>query len=197
MNYNQTETVQGMTQTILLVLMNLGETITSILSTMWGKIIILALFISSIFAPISNLFHIIVALTVLDAIFGINVAIKKGGKGEILSSKLRVTVYKLFFYILFLVFAFFIEAELSTKSYLTTKIIFAIMSSVELWSIAANALILVPDFPFLKLFSRFLTAEIGKKMDLSQEEVESIMRTRKKKEKKEEKEKLEEENENK
>lgn len=178
MNYNQTETVQGMTQTILLVLMNLGETITSILSTIWGKIIILALFIGSIFAPISNLFHIIVALTVLDAIFGINVAIKKGGKGEILSSKLRVTVYKLFFYILFLVFAFFIEAELSTKSYLTTKIIFAIMSGVELWSISANALILLPDIPFLRLFKKYLTAEISKKLNMSNEDVEKLLKNK-------------------
>jgi energy-converting hydrogenase A subunit M len=36
-------------------------------------------------------------------------------------------------------------------------------------------LILNPDLPFLKLFKRFLTAEIGKKLEIDKDEVEDIL----------------------
>lgn len=52
------------------------------------------------------------------------------------------------------------------------------MSGVELWSIAANALIIQPDFPFLRLFKKFLTAEIGKKLSISASEVEKELTTK-------------------
>ena len=55
------------------------------------------------------------------------------------------------------------------------KVAFAVIAAVEMWSISANALILDPDFPFLKLFKRFLTAEIGKKLEIDKDEVEDIL----------------------
>ena len=55
------------------------------------------------------------------------------------------------------------------------KVAFAVIAAVEMWSISANALILNPNFPFLKLFKRFLTAEIGKKLEMNKDEVEDIL----------------------
>ena len=77
--------------------------------------------------------------------------------------------------ILFIIFTFLIEQQIVAESYISSKIIFAIMSGVELWSIAANALIIVPNFPFLRLFKKYLSSEIGKKLSLTQQEVEDLL----------------------
>lgn len=160
---------------LLIVLSNLGGSITNILNSILGKVVVLITFMGAYFASISNLINVILALVIFDAIFGISVSIKLNGVGSILSSKLRNTLFKLFFYLLFIMLTFLIEFQITGIECFTPKIVFAVMASVELWSIASNALILSPNMPFLKLFKKFLTLEISKKLDMTSGEVEEFL----------------------
>ena len=167
---------------LLIVLSNIGGAITNVLNSMLGKIVVLITFMGAYFASISNLVHVMLALVLFDAIFGISVSIKLNGIGSILSSKLRNTLFKLFFYLLFIMFTFLVEFQITGVECITPKIIFAVMAGVELWSIASNALILSPNMPFLKLFKKFLTLEISKKLDMTRTEVEEFLDDDEKKE---------------
>ena len=100
---------ENMIEGILMVFINIGVSITSLLSSVWGKLLILGLFVGATFASISGLIHIILILTFLDLIFGVLVTIKKKGKDKIMSSKLRNSLYKTFFYLLFIMMVFLIE----------------------------------------------------------------------------------------
>lgn len=164
---------------LLMVLDNIGASITSILSTLWGHFVVLLMFILGYFSSISSMIHVMLLLVIADAIFGIAVSVRNKGVGSIVSSKLRNTLFKLFFYLLFMMFTFLVEFQVTGIECIAPKIIFAIISAVELWSIASNALILSPKMPFLRLFKKYLTKEIGKKLDMTANEVEEFLKKKK------------------
>ena len=166
---------ERMENNLLMVLSNIGTSITALLSTLWGHFVVLLMFILGYFSSIAGLVHVVLALVVIDLVMGISVSVKINGKGSILSSKLRKTIFKMFFYLFFLVFTFLIEFQITGIECITPKIIFAVMASVELWSIASNALILSPNMPFLRIFKKYLAQEISKKLDLSRTEVEEFL----------------------
>lgn len=171
---------ENMALNMIAVLSNIGVSITSILESVYGKLIVLIVFIGAYFASIAGMIHVMIALVVVDAVFGIAVTVKKKGAGCIISSRLRNTLYKMFFYLLFLVLTFLVEFQITGVDCYTPKIIFAIMAGVELWSISANALILSPDFPFLRMFKKYLSAEISKKLSMTPDEVEDLLDDKKK-----------------
>ena len=164
---------------LLMVLDNIGASIISVLSTLWGHFVVLLMFILGYFSSISNMIHVMSLLVIADAIFGIAVSVRNKGVGSIVSSKLRNTLFKLFFYLFFLVFTFLVEFQITGVECITPKIIFAIISAVELWSIASNALILSPKMPFLRIFKKYLVQEIGKKLDMTANEVEEFLNEKK------------------
>lgn len=165
---------ENMLTNVAMVLLNIWTAVISILGTIWGKIVIFALFLGSIFGSIAGLIHIVLILTTVDMIFGVLVTLKTKGKNEIVSSKLRNSLYKGFFYVMFISLTFLVEMQMMDIN-IGPKVAFAVIAAVEMWSISANALILNPDLPFLKLFKRFLTAEIGKKLEIDKDEVEDIL----------------------
>ena len=164
------------------VLANFSAAITTTMTSIWGKILMCALFIGATFAGISGLIHITLILCAVDMILGVSVVVHKKGWNHILSSKLRNTLIKMFFYLLFLMMLFLIETQLVDGYFITSKLAFAIISSVEMLSIAANILILFPNFPFLKIFSKYLTKEMCKKLDMAEDDIDKIMNENKKKE---------------
>lgn len=107
-------------------------------------------------------------------IFGVLVTLKTKGKNKIVSSKLRNSLYKGFFYTMFISLTYLVEIQMMDAC-IGPKVAFAVIAAVEMWSISANALILYPNFPFLKLFKKFLAAEIGKKLEIDKDEVEDIL----------------------
>ena len=165
---------ENMLTNVAMVLLNIWTAVISIFATIWGKIVIFALFLGSIFGTIAGLIHIVLILTTVDMIFGVLVTLKTKGKNEIVSSKLRNSLYKGFFYVMFISLTHLVEMQMMDID-IGPKVAFAVISAVEMWSISANALILNPDLPFLKLFKRFLTAEIGKKLEIDKDEVEDIL----------------------
>lgn len=169
---------ENMAYNILAVLTNIGASLSSILETLYGKLIILLVFVGAYFASIAGMVHIMIALVMVDAFFGIAVTLKKKGVGYIVSSRLRSTLYKMFFYLIFLIFTFLVEFQITgvdCVECVTPKLIFALIAGVELWSISANALILTPNFPFLRIFKKYLAAEISKKLSISPEEVKELL----------------------
>ena len=179
---------ERMENNLLMVLSNIGTSITALLSTLWGHFVILIMFVLGYFSSIAGLVHVVLALVVIDLIMGISVSVKINGKGSILSSKLRNTVFKLFFYLLFLIFTFLVEFQITGIECITPKIVFAVMAGVELWSIASNALILSPNMPFLRIFKKYLAQEISKKLDMTSGEVENFLNYKTDDEKKEDEE---------
>ena len=165
----------NMAHNILAVLANIGASLASVLATLYGRFIVLIVFLGAYFASISGMVHIMLLLVMIDAFFGIAVTVKKKGVGSVVSNRLRSTLYKMFFYLLFLVFTFLVEFQITGIDCITPKIIFALISGVELWSIAANALILTPNLPFLRIFKKYLSREISKKLDISPEEVTDLL----------------------
>ena len=165
---------ENMLINVAMVLLNIWTAVISILGTIWGKIVIFTLFLGSIFGTVAGLIHIVLILTTVDMIFGVLVTLKTKGKNEIVSSKLRNSLYKGFFYVMFISLTHLVEMQMMDID-IGPKVAFAVISAVEMWSISANALILNPDLPFLKLFKRFLTAEIGKKLEIDKDEVEDIL----------------------
>ena len=165
---------ENMLINVAMVLLNIWTAVISILGTIWGKIVIFTLFLGSIFGTVAGLIHIVLILTTVDMIFGVLVTLKTKGKNEIMSSKLRNSLYKGFFYVMFISLTHLVEMQMMDID-IGPKVAFAVISAVEMWSISANALILNPDLPFLKLFKRFLTAEIGKKLEIDKDEVEDIL----------------------
>lgn len=105
---------------------------------------------------------------VMDAVWGIIVAVKS--KKFILSLLLRETMNKMFIYGTTLAMVLFIERSLNEDWYIATRVVCAIASACELWSICANILIIKPNFPFVKLFRKYLVGEIAKKVGISEEE---------------------------
>lgn len=160
---------------IALVLLNIWTAISGLLTSVWGKVLVFGLFIGATFSSISGLLHIILILTFIDLVFGVSVTINKRGRGKITSSKLRNSLYKTFFYLIFIMLIYLIESTVVTDSVVTSKLAFAIISAVELWSIASNAIILMPNMPFLKIFRKYLGAEIAKKLEIDESEVEDIL----------------------
>lgn len=165
---------ENMLINVAMVLLNIWTAVISIFGTIWGKIIIFALFLGSIFGTIAGLIHIVLILTFIDMVFGVLVTLKTKGKNEIVSSKLRNSLYKGFFYVMFISLTFLVETQMMDIN-IGPKVAFAVIAAVEMWSISANALILSPNFPFLRLFKKFLTAEIGKKLEIDKDEVEDIL----------------------
>lgn len=160
---------------ILTILSNIWLAINGFLSTCWGKIVLAALFIGSTFAPISGLIHITLILVFIDMFFGIFVTIKTKGWKHLLSSRLRDSLIKLFFYLLFIMLFFLIEKELFDQWYIGAKAVFAITSGVEIWSILANMMILSPNLPFLKLLKKVLSAEMARKLGIEITELNETM----------------------
>ena len=160
---------------ILAVLSHIWAAVVGLLSTVWGKMIALALLVGATFAPISGLIHLTVAVVIIDALFGLAVTIKNKGWNKIMSSRLRDSIIKLFFYLLFIMLFFLIEQQLFEEWYIGCKVVFAITSGVEIWSILANMLILTPNLPFLRLFKKVFTSEMARKLGMTEDELKETI----------------------
>lgn len=166
---------ENMIVNLLWVLNNILLSIANILTNIWGVILTMGLLIISFFAPIGLILCLTFGLVFIDFLFGLKVSIKDKGKGAFESNKARNSMVKLCFYWLFIIIAFFIEMAISPTLCFGPKVIFGIVGAVELWSVAANGLILQPDMPIFKLFKLLFTSEIAKKLNVPKEDVEGIL----------------------
>lgn len=149
--------------------------IPQVLSTGWGWVTLTSLSVLDYIAGHSFVVFLVVAATLIDAVWGIAVSLKKG---EFTKSELaRLTIAKLAVYgcVMFV----FIGLDKFINSTITASIIGAAIVLVEFWSSCASMLILYPNFLFLRLLKKALTGEIASKLGIPEEEVKEVLEGKK------------------
>lgn len=157
---------------IIAVLVGITSKIAAILSTTWGWVVLTVGTILTFFIPLKVLFIVLGAIIIGDLVFGIWAAIKKGE--HITSSKLRSTLIKSLVYLTVIPAAYAVEAIIGWA--IAYKVLFAIAAGTEIYSMIANLLIIKPDMPFLRLFKGLVSGEIAKKVGLTQDKVEDLLK---------------------
>lgn len=112
----------------------------------------------------------VILCVVLDAFWGIAVAISRGGFA--LSELARQTITKLSCYGTVIIIFIGIEGILDMGSVMPVAIVSGLICLCELWSSIGNILIINPNIVFLRFFKKFLTGEISRKLNIPIEEVE-------------------------
>lgn len=150
---------------------NLYCKLCSILDTMIGWCALVSLFVVNYFGDHAFVVFLVVAVTLMDAAWGIAVSVKQGK--FTLSELARLTIAKLAVYgcALFV----FVGLDNTVDSTITGSLVGAAIVLVEFWSSCASMLILFPYIPFLRLMKEALTGEIASKLHISEEEVHEIL----------------------
>ena len=137
----------------------------SVLTTLWGWMLIFASAFWAFIKPEIYTFAIVGIVIIADLVFGIAVA--KRQKKFILSESMRSTCVKVVIYATMLLLVHAIERMIHEHNLIATRLACVLAASCELWSISANMLILKPDLPFLRLFRLHLKGEIEKKTGIN------------------------------
>lgn len=150
---------------------HISNKLLSILNTIQGWVVALLLFLGDFIGGHELAVGLVVFVTLMDAIWGITVSIKK--KKFALSELARLTIGKLAVYGCAMLT--FIGLDKMIGMTLSASIISTAICLVELWSASASMLILFPNFFFLKLFKKALTGEIASKLKIPEEEVDAVL----------------------
>jgi hypothetical protein len=118
---------------------------------------------------------LVLAVTLIDAAWGIAVSVHQGK--FTLSELARLTVAKIAVYgcALFV----FIGLDKFIESTITASVVGAAIVLVEFWSSCASMLILYPNFLFLRLMKKVLIGEIASKLKISEDEARELMEGKK------------------
>ena len=152
-------------------ILHVGERINAILHTVQGWIAALVLLIADYIAGHEFALGLVVAITIMDAVWGIAVSIKRGKFA--LSELARLTVAKLAVYgcAMFTV----IGCDRLIDANITTAAVAMAITLVEFWSSCGSMLIIFPNLPVLRLLKKALIGEIASKLHIPEEEVEKVL----------------------
>lgn len=147
----------------------------TILTTFYGWMCALWIFIINFFAGYEKAICAVVVCVALDTIWGIAAQLKQG---KFAKSELGRTgmLSKWFLYASVIIAFIHIENMASIESHLTVIVICSLICLVEVWSMSGSALIINPNMPFLRLFRSVLTGEIANKMRTTPEQVEEYFK---------------------
>lgn len=149
----------------------------TILHTLWGWVLWTIFAIANYFAGHAFIVYLVIAVTIMDACWGIAVSLKRGE--FTLSELMRLTIDKVAVYGCAL-FVFVGLDKIVGETTLSTSVIGSAIVLVEFWSSCASMLIIYPNMPFLKLLRKALTGEIASKLRVGAEEVENALKGGKK-----------------
>lgn len=155
----------------MLFINHVASKLAAILSTLQGWFVAVCLLIVDYIGGNAFAVSLAVAATIMDAVWGIAVSIKRGSFAK--SELARLTLGKAAVYgcIIFV----FIGIDKAINMSITTDIMCVAITLVELFSSAGSMLILFPNFVFLKLFRKALTGEIASKLNIEPEDVEKVL----------------------
>lgn len=159
------------------IIWHVYDKLCSILQTVWGwalgGLIFLINYIMNYFVGHKFIIFLVVAVTLMDAFWGIVVSVKQGR--FTLSELARLTIAKLAVYgcAMFV----FVGLDKVTDAALTTSIVGSAIVLVEFWSSCGSMLILFPNFLFLKLLRKALKGEIAAKLHVSEDKVDDVLYT--------------------
>ena len=152
-------------------ILHVGERFSAILHTVQGWIAALVLLIADYIAGHEFAVGLVVAITIMDAVWGIAVSIKRGKFA--LSELARLTVAK--FAVYGCAMLTFIGIDRIIDADITTTAIATVITLVEFWSSCGSMLILYPNLPALRLLKKALIGEIASKLHIPEEEVENVL----------------------
>lgn len=152
-------------------ILHVGERFSAILHTVHGWIAALVLLIADYIAGHEFAVGLVVAITIMDAVWGIAVSIKRGKFA--LSELARLTVAK--FAVYGCAMLTFIGIDRIIDADITTAAIATVITLVEFWSSCGSMLILYPNLPALRLLKKALIGEIASKLHIPEEEVEKVL----------------------
>ena len=152
-------------------ILHVGERFSAILHTVQGWIAALVLLIADYIAGHEFAVGLVVAITIMDAVWGIAVSIKRGKFA--LSELARLTVAK--FAVYGCAMLTFIGIDRIIDADITTTAIATVITLVEFWSSCGSMLILYPNLPALRLLKKALIGEIASKLHIPEEEVEKVL----------------------
>lgn len=137
-------------------------------SSIWGWIIALCASFVNFLGGEKYAFAAVGVAILIDLIWGIIVALKRG---KFLKSYLmRATFPKVAGYGSGLLTILMIERIFQFDWFIATKVACGIAVACEFISFSANILIIFPNFPFFRIFSKFLQGEIGSKLKIQDTE---------------------------
>lgn len=140
-----------------------------ILQTAQGWALALGLLLMEyFFADHAAVVWLVLAVTLMDAAWGIAVSVTHGQ--FTLSELMRLTVSKIAVYGCAL--AVFIGLDRVAGTELGTDVVGSAITLCEAWSMSASMLIMFPHIPVLQLLRKALTGEIANKLRIAPEEVE-------------------------
>lgn len=153
------------------IVLKLFSKLESILQTGWGWGLGGVLFVADYFSGHMFIVWLVVAVTLMDAIWGIAVSVRLGNFTK--SELLRLTIDKLAVYgcALFV----FVGIDRIGNTTLTASVVGAAIVLVEFWSSCASMLIIYPHIVFLRLLKKALTGEIASKLHVDKDEVDKIL----------------------
>lgn len=142
-----------------------------ILQTGYGWAAAVVLFLADYCAGHRFIILLALAVTLMDAVWGVAVSLHRGK--FTLSELLRLTVAKLAVYGCALLV--FVGLDRLTGTVISASVVGTAIVLVEFWSSCASMLILFPWMPFLRLMKKALTGEIAAKLNIPVDEVEKAL----------------------
>lgn len=173
---NKSKNKTEMELNLLTILASISSKLIAILGTLYGWAISIIVGLLAYFAGLKILFIILAAILFADLIFGIWSA--KVQNKHLTSSKLRGTLIKGMVYGVIICLTYAVELSIGIGISIAYKVLFALASLVELYSVTANLLIIKPDMPFLKFFVGLVSGEIAQKLGITKAEVENTLNNR-------------------
>ncbi len=164
----KTKKQNEMSQTLIIVIANFFAKVLALLGTCWGWLTAIFLSLIAFFISLKILYITLFVIVMIDFLLGLWIHRK-----NLQSNKMRETLFKLLLYYTLISLLYTVESVIGVA--ILYKVVFAIASLVELYSICANSLVIYPNIPFLKLFKKLLTVEISKKIEMEKEEITNIL----------------------
>lgn len=142
----------------------MGAKLYVLLTSFGGWVAALMFAVFNFFLPEIYAFGVVLTAIILDAVFGIMVAV--GVKGDFALSKLgRVTTFKISAYFAALIITYMVERLLHQDGgFIGVKVAAGWAAACEFWSLSASVLVVWPDAPFFKIMRKYLKGEIAAKL---------------------------------
>ena len=147
--------------------------VTDYMSTGEGLSMWLLTYTASLLAGYKCCIGLIFVSVILDAAWG--VASVKKRKAFVLSTLMRKTTKKLGGYFSVLLVFICVEKAVGIPAGLCVSVVASVMAMTELWSVCGHILIVNPNSTFFRLLRPALRGEIARKLNITEDEVESVL----------------------
>lgn len=172
--FNFGQTIKKMVNKTILVM----EKVVRPFETIGGWIATAFVFFLSFLGDGANLLLAVLAVTLIDAVFGVWSSLKRGRFFE--SRRLRDTAIKLLIYSGLQIATILLDKVVTTEL-LCMRATTALIVVCEIWSSLASVTIIYPNFVVGKLMKKYLTGEIANKLGIDKDDIDNILNKEEKK----------------